>query len=459
MKIIKKVVFAINSVGKKIRFLRKEQNMTQEELAGDHFTKSYISLIERGKINPSMKALNYIGKKLNKPVSLLLDTEGSIVDSNNLYKISYIIEKGKKLVDNSEFDLAFTEFNRLFENLENLTNFHKGLIHYYLGYIYFKKETNDKAFDLIKKSIAFLRKALKNFEDNDPKDNLEIYIKLAEGEYILNNKNKSLKYFIEAKEFEEQYRINLDDYFYVIRNITILYTQKGNYSIAIDYLKKIIELSKKENTINEHVLGSYITLSTCYFSLEQYEDSLEMLRKVLPIYENLLEDPRLHSRIYFRMAKIYIETNEYDLALENITKSVEIANKIKEHNLKVVTLLSNSLLKAKIHFYINEYDIAFNETESIIKEIESINRTDNEYISLKADVNTLIGEIYLKEKHYEKSVTYFDTALKLYSKIKVGFKLPVVYKLLGKAYIGLNNADMAQEYYDKAFELLAKNKI
>lgn len=452
-------MFVINSVGKKIRFLRKEQNMTQEELAGDNFTKSYISLIERGKINPSMKALNYIAQKLNKPVSLLLDTEGSIVDSNNLYKISYIIEKGKKLVDNSEFDLAFTEFNRLFQNLDNLTNFHKGLIHYYLGYIYFKKETNDKSFDLIKKSIDFLKKALKNFEDNDPKDNLEIYIKLAESEYILNNKNKCLKYFIEAKEFEEQYRINLDDYFYIIRNITILYTQKGNYSIAIDYLKKIIELSKKENIINEHVLSSYITLSTCYFSLEQYEDALEMLRRVLPIYENLLDNSKLHSGIYFRIAKIYIETGKYDMALDNINKSVEIANEIKENNMKVVTLLYNSLFKSKIHFYSNELDLASDETDSIMKEIESINRTDNEYISLKADVNTLVGEIHLKKKNYSEAVNYFDKALKLYLRIKVGFKLPVIYKLLGKAYLGLNDADMAQEYYDKAFELLAKNKI
>ncbi|MCT4564651.1 MAG: helix-turn-helix transcriptional regulator [Maledivibacter sp.] len=452
-------MFCINSIGNKIRFLRKEQNMTQEELAGDNFTKSYISLIERGKINPSMKALNYISKKLNKPVSLLLDTEGSIVDSNNLYKISHIIEKGKKLVNNSELDLAFIEFNRLFENLDNLTNFHKGLIYYYLGYIYFKKETNNECFDFISKSIDFFKKALKNFEDNDPKDNFDIYIKLAESEYILNNKNKSLKYFLKAKDFEEEYRINLDDYFYVMRNITILYTQKGNYSIAIDYLRKIIDLSKKENIINEHVLGSYITLSTCYFSLEQYDDSLEMLKKVLPIYENLLDDPRLHSRIYFRMAKIYVEKNEYDLALNNISNSVEIAEKIKENSIKVVTLLSNSLLKAKIHFYINEYDIAFNETNSIMKEIESINRTDNEYISLKADVNTLIGEIYLKKKNYEESVSYFDKAIGLYLKIKVGFKLPVIYKLLGKAYLGLNNTDLAQEYYDKAFELLAKNRI
>jgi len=433
--------------------------MTQEELAGDQFTKSYISLIERGKINPSMKALNYISEKLNKPVSLLLDGEGSIIDSNNLYRISQMIETGKKLVDNFEFDKALTVFNKLMDNIDNLTNYHKGLIYYYLGYIYFKKETSDSSFDLIKNSIDFLKNALKNFEDNDPKDNLEIYIKLAESQYILNNKNKCLKYFIEAKEFEEQYKVSLDSYFYILRNITILYTQKGNYSIAIDYLKKIIELSKKERILNESVLGSYITLSTCYFCLEQYEDSISMLEKLLPVYENLLDDPKRHSGIYFRMAKIYIETGDYDTALEKINKSVEISKNIKEDSMKTLTLLYNRLFKGKIHFLKNNLDEAFFETSLMLKELDSVNRIDNEYISLKADVYTLIGEIHLNEKKYEKALNYFEKALKAYLRIKAGFKLPLVYKLLGKTYIKLGNSDMAQEYYDKAFELLAKNKL
>ncbi|WP_432666007.1 helix-turn-helix transcriptional regulator [Wukongibacter baidiensis] len=446
-------------MGKKIRFLRKEQNMTQEELAGGQFTKSYISLIERGKINPSMKALNYIAEKLNKPVSLLLDTEGSIIDSNNLYKISHIIEEGKNLVDSFEFDKALTVFNPLIDNINNLTNYHKGLIYYYLGFIYFKKETNEQSLDLIKKSIDSLKNALKNFEDNEPKDNLEIYIKLAENQYILNNKNKCLKYFIEAKEYAEQYNVDLNNYFYILRNMTILYTQKGNYSIAIDYLKKIIELSKKEKILNEDVLGSYITLSTCYFSLEQYDDSLEMLRKVLPVYENLLEDPKRHSGIYSRMAKIYIETDNYDVALESIHKSVEIAKRIKEENMKILTLLYNRLFKAKIHYYKGNLEESLYETSTIIKELEAINRIDNEYVSLKADVYTLIGEIYLVQGECQKSLSYFDRTLKSLLKIKAGFKLPVIYKLLGKTYIKLGESDKAQECYDKAFELLSKNKI
>lgn len=452
-------MFTISSVGKKIRFLRKEQSLTQEELAGNQFTKSYISLIERGKINPSMKALNYIAKKLNKPVSLLLDTEDSLVDSNNLYRISYIIERGKKLVDDSEFDKALAEFKPLLDNIDNLTNYYKGLVHYYLGYIYFKKETNDESFKLIKKSIELFKNALKNFEDNDPKDNLEIYIKLAECQYILNNKNKCLKYFIEAKDYEEECKVNLDNYFYILRNITILYTQKGNYSVSIDYLKKIIDLSKRENIINEHVLGSYVTLSTCYFFLEQYEDSLSTLEKILPVYENLLTNPKLHSGIYFRMAKTHIELGNYNIALENIDKSVEIAETIKEQHMKVFTLLYNRFIKAKIHFYKNNYNKALNESSKITKEIESINRVDNEYISLKADIYALIGEILIAKKDYKKSLEYFNLSLKLYTKIKAGFKLPVIYKLLGKVYIGLNNSEKAQEFYDKAFDLLAKNKI
>ncbi|MGB9856798.1 MAG: helix-turn-helix domain-containing protein [Dictyoglomaceae bacterium] len=49
------------NVGKKIRELRKERNLTLEELSKrTGLSLSYISLIERGLKNPSLKALEKI---------------------------------------------------------------------------------------------------------------------------------------------------------------------------------------------------------------------------------------------------------------------------------------------------------------------------------------------------------------------------------------------------------------
>jgi len=59
-------------VGLRIRESRTEKGMSQKDLVGERFSKSYISSIERGKITPSLKALEYIAKRLGISVAYLL---------------------------------------------------------------------------------------------------------------------------------------------------------------------------------------------------------------------------------------------------------------------------------------------------------------------------------------------------------------------------------------------------
>ncbi len=58
------------NVGKRIREIRKKHNMKLEDLAEKTgLSLSYISLIERGLKNPSLKALERIAKAFSLPTS------------------------------------------------------------------------------------------------------------------------------------------------------------------------------------------------------------------------------------------------------------------------------------------------------------------------------------------------------------------------------------------------------
>lgn len=61
------------SIGEKIKELRKEMKLTQTGLAGTEMTKSMLSQIENNIAMPSMKNLQYIAERLNRPVSYFLD--------------------------------------------------------------------------------------------------------------------------------------------------------------------------------------------------------------------------------------------------------------------------------------------------------------------------------------------------------------------------------------------------
>jgi transcriptional regulator with XRE-family HTH domain len=50
-------------------------NMTQQELAGTTYSKSYISAVERGKMTPSFQALRLLAERLNVTLSSLLGEE------------------------------------------------------------------------------------------------------------------------------------------------------------------------------------------------------------------------------------------------------------------------------------------------------------------------------------------------------------------------------------------------
>src|SRR5216683_1645943 len=60
-----------SGLGTRLRQLRVAAGLTQSELAGDRFSKEYMSQIERGKTRPTKETLSWIGERLGVDVSYL----------------------------------------------------------------------------------------------------------------------------------------------------------------------------------------------------------------------------------------------------------------------------------------------------------------------------------------------------------------------------------------------------
>jgi transcriptional regulator with XRE-family HTH domain len=62
------------AIGARIRAARQAAGLTQQQLAGDRYTKAYISALELGHAKPSMAALDYLAPRLGtRPDRLLTD--------------------------------------------------------------------------------------------------------------------------------------------------------------------------------------------------------------------------------------------------------------------------------------------------------------------------------------------------------------------------------------------------
>ena len=62
-------------IGSRIREARLRAGLTQQQLAGDRYTKAYISALETGIARPSMVALSYLSERLHLSASHFLDTQ------------------------------------------------------------------------------------------------------------------------------------------------------------------------------------------------------------------------------------------------------------------------------------------------------------------------------------------------------------------------------------------------
>ena len=97
----------MDTIGLRIRQLRKEQKLTLEALAGQKLTKGMLSLIENGKAQPSMESLSYIAHQLGVESSELMEdvspTEKRTVleKAEKLYKVGFseLTDEHKQIVE------------------------------------------------------------------------------------------------------------------------------------------------------------------------------------------------------------------------------------------------------------------------------------------------------------------------------------------------------------------------
>jgi len=72
----------VTRVGTRIREIRERASFSQAQVGAPYYTRAYVSAIELGKIQPSLKALEHIAGRLGVSMSHLTEVEQpSLIDS------------------------------------------------------------------------------------------------------------------------------------------------------------------------------------------------------------------------------------------------------------------------------------------------------------------------------------------------------------------------------------------
>jgi tetratricopeptide (TPR) repeat protein len=96
-------------LGERVRQLRVAAGLTQSELAGDRFSKEYVSQIERGKTRPTAETVEWLARRLGVDVGFLANG----VSTEQRQRVEAALARAEALADAGEFDQAIDAFSEL----------------------------------------------------------------------------------------------------------------------------------------------------------------------------------------------------------------------------------------------------------------------------------------------------------------------------------------------------------
>ncbi|HEY6541201.1 MAG TPA: hypothetical protein VIZ18_09695, partial [Ktedonobacteraceae bacterium] len=102
----------VEHVGDLIRQLRRQRNLTQTELGGEHYSKSYVSAVEKNTIRPSLAALRFFAGQLEQRsdyFTMLLESSENIRQATSL---PGPLEVGNQFLQDDGFSLLYLLMQR-----------------------------------------------------------------------------------------------------------------------------------------------------------------------------------------------------------------------------------------------------------------------------------------------------------------------------------------------------------
>ena len=227
-------------------------------------------------------------------------------------------------------------------------------------------------------------------------------------------------------------------------NIGNLYFAQKKYDEAMKYYTQAIK-------INPSYAIAYSNLGATYYSLGKYNDAILTYRKAIKT------DPN-YANAYFNKGNFYYFKKDYKKAIFNYTLGINITP-------------SAEFLKKRANLYLKlgEFDKALKDCMHLLR----IGRKNPE-------VYNVIGNVFYYKKEYDKSLIYYNKAIKLspgylnpyYNIIKIYTKYgdenklievyekvlkqkqdPEIYNRLGILYTKKQIFDKAIEMFNKAIEI------
>jgi tetratricopeptide (TPR) repeat protein len=381
---------------------------------------------------------------LYRHINNFIISERYLQECENYYKKNKNTSKYKEVIES--FCILYQDWNKNDKAIE-----------YCDKLCSFAKETNDEIFELASyqqytfiysksknliKREEFLEKA---FSLAKKINNTPVLANLYQAKAVdFMNNNEYLKALANLNQSLELYKTQENIFMinHMYNKIGYVYYQLFDYKKSLIYLKWCYKFFDK-NSMKVELINNLSYLSFNHNSLCEFDNALKDIFKALDIAKSIKLQNEMVD-ILLQINQIYTTNEDFENALKYLKEAYKVSSKIKDFNLFDINARYSDTYKnmndlQKAYEY---YQKAFNYKEL----------TDTQ----KAYLYELYGEILYKDNKYEEALTFFQDSLKNAKKMNDLHRILSVEENLAYTYKKLENSAMANRFF---MEVINKLKI
>jgi tetratricopeptide (TPR) repeat protein len=252
-------------LGERLRTLRVNAGLTQTDLAGDRFSKEYLSQIERGKTRPTQETIEWLAQRLGVDAGFL--TSGVSADERG--RIETALARAEAMIENHEYAEALEEFRHVRPSVLGIAS-PELEVRTLAGEAWALMQLGElkPAIDLLNRARSLTEEAM--FSDVDRAD---ILFRLGACRYALSSIQTAIGLFNEALTLADRSELPCD-------------------RLRADILAR---------------------RARCFRRQRDYEAAREDLERALELSVGL-DDPRIVARVYFQASLVAERQGQWVLA-------------------------------------------------------------------------------------------------------------------------------------------------
>lgn len=420
--------------GKRIKKIRKQLKMTQQDFDDSRMSRSYFGMIEaeKRKINIEVAKLiieRFMQRAQELGVKLEIDENTLMLSPQEEAEI-YCCNKLDGNVTEEEIE-RIIEISRKYVLVNVEARAYK-----IIGDKYFENNTFSKAFAAYSTSLDLF----KNINEMD----IQCYLnnRLGACKYSELEYYEAIIYFNRAYQYSTIF-IQKETEVKSILNIAMCYVQIGKIDKAIGYIDLYLQKIKKEENLDSYAYANILKVN-CLDEKGELDQAIQLSWELIGEYKNAANS--VVANIYNNLGTLYLKKGLFDESLESFNSSELIRMECDERNLNH-TLIDKSMVYIKKDLYIEalmmlglgiDYSEKYNDSEYLLR------------------AYFITAEVYLKMNKHVTAEQYYLKIIELLKDKDDYRELLRVHLILMDINLKKGNNDMIEKYIKMSLNIIGK---